>query len=127
MIRFLQEHAEVNIDRLLQFVEEIAYRCSINPNFRYNIYFSYECSFSLHKLVNRYNCRYRIDTNSPLYRGCRTKIPENVNDVGAILGNFVIERIFLQNNLTGQIYINLFQDKIVVLIKAVIAEDNNKT
>lgn len=119
-IIILHELFEDDADRRIEFCEIMCNRIRNHTNYVKNICFSDECSFSLCGSVNRQNVRYWSDTNPRMIREEHTQYPQRVNVWAGILGNHIIGPIFIDGNLTGQLYLNMLQNEITYLIDRVV-------
>jgi len=115
-IQHFQELGEDDYDRRIQFCELMTERINAQPNFLKNICFSDEASFFLNGFVNKHNCRYWDNTNPHIFREGHTQFPQKVNVWAGILGNKIIGPLFIEENLTGDLYLHLLENVIDPLI-----------
>ncbi|KAL1491580.1 hypothetical protein ABEB36_012155 [Hypothenemus hampei] len=115
-MQMLQQLFDDNFDRRIQFCETMTNLINDNRNILQNICFSDECTFFLNGRVNKQNCRYWSDENLRLFRENNTQYPEKVNVWEGILGNAVLGPLFMEENLTGERYLNLLEEIIDSLI-----------
>lgn len=119
----LHELQEDDPDRRIQFCEVMSERIIHNPAYTKTICFSDECTFFLNGNVNRQNVRYWSDENPHIFRENHTQTPEKVNVWAGILGDHIIGPIFLDENLTGVLYLNLLQNVIHPQIEETVANN----
>jgi hypothetical protein len=112
----IHELTEDDFDRRIEFCEIITDKINRNEISVKNICFSDECTFYMNGFVNRQNCRYWDTENPHLCREVHTQYPEKLNVWAGILGNSVIGPIFIEENLTGPLYLNLLQNYINPII-----------
>lgn len=115
-ISILQQLSEDDYDRRIEFCEILTARIQNDPNLIKNICFSDESTFFLNGFVNKHNCRYWDNENPHLFREDHTQHPQKINVWAGILGNEIIGPIFIEDNLTGQLYLNLLENVIDPLI-----------
>ena len=87
-----------------------------NPSFIFNVCFSDECTFFLNGFVNKHNCRYWDNENPHLFREEHTQFPQKINVWAGILGNEIIGPVFIEGNLNGELYLDMFENVIDPLI-----------
>lgn len=116
----LHQLCEDDADRRLEFCEIMENKIGQYPNYVKNICFSDECSFSLCGTVNKQNVRYWSDTNPRIIREEHTQYPQKVNVWAGILGDHIIGPLFIEGNLTGQLYLQMLQNEITPLIDEVV-------
>lgn len=80
------------------------------------ILFSDECTFFLHGKVNSHNFRYWYRVNPFLIRETKTQYPKKVKVSAGILKDKIIRLVFIDGNLTGQLYLEILQESLVPLI-----------
>lgn len=124
-IRLVHELNEDDFDRRIEFCESLTERINLHQNFLYKICFSDESTFSLNGEVNRQNCRYWSDTNPHLYRQVHTQRPQKLNVWAGILGDHIIGPFFIDDNLTGEKYLDVLENRIIPCINRAIEEDMN--
>lgn len=112
----VQELSEDDFDRRIEFCEIMTEKINQNEININNVCFSDECTFYLNGFVNRHNCRYWDSENPHLYREVHTQYPQKINVWAGILGNAVIGPVFIEENLNGQLYLELLTDIINPLI-----------
>lgn len=117
-MQILQQLFDDDFDRRIEFCEIMTDSINANRNLLHNICFTDECSFFLNGNVNKQNCRYWSDENPKHFREGHTQYPEKVNVWAGILGNAIIGPLFIQENLTGELYLNLLEEVIDPLITA---------
>ena len=66
--------------------------------------------------MNKHSCRYWDNTNPFVFREDHTQFPEKVNVWAGILGDEIIGPVFIDGNLTGQLYLQCLEDVIDPLI-----------
>ena len=115
-IQMFQQLCEDDCDRRIQFCEEMSQKITEDPNLLKNICFSDESTFFLNGFVNKHNCRYWDNTNPFVFREDHTQFPEKVNVWAGILGDEIIGPVFIEGNLTGQLYLQCLEDVIDPLI-----------
>ncbi|XP_066253418.1 uncharacterized protein [Euwallacea similis] len=71
-----------------------------------------EATFFLNGFVHKHNCRYCDNENLHLFREGHTQFPQKLNVWAGILGNEIIGPFFLEQNLTGQLYLNLLENEV---------------
>lgn len=115
-MQILQEIYEDDFDRRIEFCEVMTHRVNTIPLLLQNICFSDECSFFLNGNVNKQNCRYWSNENPHVFREGHTQNPQKVNVWAGILGNTIIGPLFIEGNLTGDLYLNMLEETIDNLI-----------
>jgi len=115
-MQILQELHEDDYDRRIEFCENMCHRVNTIPNLLLNVCFSDECTFFLNGKVNKQNCRYWSDENPFIFHEGHTQEPQKVNVWAGILGNAIIGPLFIEENLTGNLYLNMLEDTIDPLI-----------
>lgn len=115
-IQLLQQLAEDDYDRRIEFCEIVTERANEDHNFIKNICFTDEASFFLNGFVNKHNCRYWDNINPHIFREEHTQYPQKINVWAGILGNKIIGPIFMEENLTGELYLDLLENVINPLI-----------
>lgn len=115
-MQILQELYDDDFDRRIEFCEFMSRQVNAIPNILPNICFSDECSFFLNGNVNKQNCRYWSDENPHIFREGHTQYPQKVNVWAGILGNAIIGPLFIEGNLTGNLYLNMLEEAIDPLI-----------
>lgn len=95
-----------------------------NPHYLKTICFSDECTFFLNGTVNKQNVRYWCDENPHVFREGHTQFPQKLNVWAGILGNHIVGPLFLDETLTGQLYLDLLEDLIHPLIIDIV--ENNE-
>lgn len=118
-IQLVHELNEDDPDRRLQFCDAISHEIDRDPLFVFKTCFSDECTFFLNGLVNRHNCRYWCKENPHVFRESHTQFPEKINVWCGILGNSIVGPFFLEENLTGELYLNLLENAIVPRISEI--------
>ena len=93
------------------------------PDYVKTICFSDESTFYLNGNVNTQNVRYWSDANPHLFRETHTQFPQKVNVWAGILGNHIVGPLFLNTNLSGEVYLELLQNAMEPLILEIL-EDN---
>lgn len=121
-----QQLSEDDYDRRIQFCEEITRKITDNPNLLKNICFSDESTFFLNGFVNRHNCRYWNNENPHVFRQDHTQYPEKINVWAGILGDEIIGPIFIEENLTGHLYLELLENVINPLITQSLENQTNE-
>ena len=111
-IQILHELNEDDYDRRIEFCESMCQRIDEDPHLIKNICFSDESTFFLNGIVNRHNCRYWDNENPHIFQEGHTQFPEKINVWAGIYGNEIIGPFFLEENLTGQLYLNLLENAI---------------
>jgi Helix-turn-helix domain (DUF4817) len=124
-IKLTQELNEDDFDRRSQFCEVLSERAIENPHFLFNICFSDECSFFLNGTVNRHNCRYWADSNPHIFHEVHTQHPQKLNVWAGIFGDRIVGPLFLEGNLTGEMYLELLEDIIKPMLDDIIENDAN--
>lgn len=128
-IQIFHQLSEDDFDRRIQFCEEMSQKITEDPYLLQNICFSDESTFFLNGFVNKHNCRYWDNTNPLVFREDHTQFPEKINVWAGILGNEVIGPVFIEENLTGQLYLQCLEDVIDPLItqsvESQVDEDGN--
>lgn len=115
-IQILQQLSEDDYDRRIEFCETMTQMIQADRNFVKNVCFSDESTFFLNGFVNKHNCRYWDNENPHLFREDHTQYPQKINVWAGILGNEIIGPIFMEENLTGELYVNLLENVIDLLI-----------
>lgn len=117
-----QKLAKDDFDRRIPFCELMTERIAEHDQFLKNICFSDESSFSLNGFVNKHNVRCWSDSNNlHILREGHTQRPEKMNVWARILGDHVIEPLFIDANLTGDLYLELLTDTIDPLITLIVS------
>lgn len=124
-VRLVHELAEDDFDRRTEFCEIMMAKCDENPDFSKYIIFSDEATFYLSGHVNRQNVRYWSDTNPHWIQTCHTQHPQKVNVWVGIVQNRVVGPYFFDQNLTGQLYLEFLQNRLIPDLIDLFPEDNN--
>lgn len=80
------------------------------------ILFTDEATFFIHGEVNSQNCRYWSRQNLHLYNATRTQQPQKVNVWAGLIGHQIVGPFFINGNLTGEMYLDLLQQRIIPAI-----------
>lgn len=112
-------------DRRMEFCQIISQEIIANPVFLYNVCFSDECTFFLNGNVNKHNCRFWSDENPHLFREQHSQHPQKLNVWMGILGDHLIGPVFIPGNLTGDVYLDLLENVIDLLITEALEADEN--
>lgn len=120
-----QALAEDDFDRRIQFCELMIERIAENDQLLKNICFSDESTFFLNGCVNKHNVRYWSDSNPYFMREGHTQRPQKVNVWAGILGDHVIGPLFIDANLTADLYLELLMDTIDPLITVLVENSRN--
>lgn len=123
-IHLVHQLNEDDFDRRQEFCELMVERLINNPNYLFNICFSDECSFFLNSTVNRHNCRYWSDANPRIFHEVHTQTPQKLNVWAGIFGDRLIGPIFLDGNLTGEMYLNLIENIVHPLLVDIVENDD---
>lgn len=86
-------------------------RINANPHFLREILFTDECTIQLCGEPNRQNVRVWATDNPHVLRETGTQYPMKVNVWAGIMGSTLIGPFFINNNLTGERYLNLLQNE----------------
>lgn len=112
-IRRVQELYEDDFDRRLEFCETIMDICNRDNNFVRNVVFSDEATFCLNGTVNRHNCRFWSQNNPHWVQEAHTQHPQKLNVWAGIYNNRIVGPFFLQENLTGERYLQLLDTQVI--------------
>lgn len=115
-MKILQELGDDDPDRRIEFCEFMTNLINAEPGTIKNICFSDECTFFLNGEVNKQNCRYWSDENPRLFREGHTQHPQKTNVWAGIYGDKIIGPLFIDENLTGELYLDLLENSIDPLI-----------
>lgn len=115
-LQILHELTEDDPDRRIEFCELMTDRIAAQPELLKNICFSDECTFYLNGHVNKQNCRYWSDENPHIFREGHTQYPQKINVWAGILGDSIIGPLFIDGNLTGEMYAEMLDTTIEPLI-----------
>jgi len=72
--------------------------------------------------VNRQNDRYWSDVNQHVFRETHTQFPQKINFCAGILGNRFVGPIFIDQNLTGELYLDMLQNEIYPDIQRIVRD-----
>lgn len=122
-MKILHQLIEDDPDRRIEFCEVMTQTIARNPSYLRNICFSDECTFYLNGFVNRQNVRYWCDENPHVFREGHTQFQQKLNVWIGILGDHIVGPLFIDGNLTGELYLNMLENLIHPLIVE-IAENN---
>lgn len=122
-IKLVQELVEDDFDRRIQFCENIMEINIRDPTFVRRICFSDEATFHLKGTVNRHNCRYWSQSNDHVFREYHTQYPEKINVWAGIYGDNIVGPFFIRENLTGDLYLRLLQDKVGPRLAELVPDD----
>ena len=111
-----QELREGDEERRMAFCFEVMERANNNRDFIRNICFTDESTFTLNNEPNIQNWRRE---NEHRLVHTRTQYPQKVNVWAGIFGHHIIGPFFLEDNLTGETYLNLLQNQIVPAVEEV--------
>lgn len=103
----------------LQFCREISDIIARCPNFLRHVCFTDEATFMLHGKPNKQNTRFWSNHNPGLIRENHTQYPRKINVWLGILGNHIIGPIFIEENLTGPLYLQILQEQILPKINQI--------
>lgn len=123
-MQILHQLIDDDPDRRIEYCEIMTERIVQNPNYLKTICFSDECTFFLNGIVNKQNVRYWCDENPHVFREGHTQFPEKLNVWAGILGNHIVGPLFLEETLTGQLYLDLLENFIHPLIIDIV--ENNE-
>nr|XP_018913457.1 PREDICTED: uncharacterized protein LOC109041542 [Bemisia tabaci] len=84
------------------------------------ICFSDESTFFLNGTVNRHNCTYWATENPFQFRESHTQTPQKINVWCGILGDKIVGPFFMEENLTGPLYLTLLEEAIVPRIVEIV-------
>lgn len=115
-MHILHELQDDDHDRRIQFCEIMTEFIKQTPNLLQSVIFSDECTFFLNGKVNKQNCRYWSDENPHQFREGHTQYPQKINVWAGILGNTVIGPLFINGNLTAEVYLNMLDETVDGLI-----------
>ncbi|EFN69413.1 hypothetical protein EAG_15649, partial [Camponotus floridanus] len=100
---FVQELAEDDFDRRLEFCETMLAKFETDDNLHKKIVFSDEATFEITGSVNKHNCRYWSE--NPLWiHEKHTQHRDKVNVWAGIINNQIIGPFFIDGNLNGLMY-----------------------
>lgn len=122
----VHELTEDDPDRRVEFCEIMTDRIARHPTYVRNICFSDECTFFLNGHVHRQNVRYWSDVNPHVFRETHTQYPEKVNVWAGILGNHIVGPLFIHENLTGDLYLNMLETTVEPLIVQILEDNPNE-
>lgn len=122
-LKMVHQLSDDDPDRRLELCDIMMNKIDRNQHYIKTICFSDESTFCLNGNVNTQNVRYWSDTNPHIFREKHTQFPEKVNVWAGILGNHIVGPIFLNTNLTGEVYLEMLQNAIEPLILEIL-EDN---
>lgn len=109
----VQELFADDLDRRLEFCEEITHQLEGNANFHKNILFTDEATFCLNGTVNKQNTRYWSSTNPNWYLEGHTQYQQKVNVWAGMMGNQIFGPYFFEGNLTAEVYLNFLRFEVV--------------
>jgi hypothetical protein len=124
-IQLHQELNEDDPDRRVQFCQRMLELIEDDRDILMRICFSDESTFHLNGALNRHNCRYWSDTNPHEFREGNTQYPQKLNVWAGILGDRVVGPFFLNENLTGERYLEMLQDEILPAIAEIVEDGPN--
>lgn len=125
-MKILHQLTDNDPDKRTDFCEMMSERVTHNPDYVKHICFSDESTFFVNGNVNTQNCRYWSDENPHFFREGHTQYPEKLNVWAGILGDHIIGPIFLEENLTGPIYLDMLQNRIVPMIIETVRRNPNE-
>lgn len=105
-----------DFDRREQFCESLSEVIAQDDNYLKNVCFSDESCFTLHGQVNTHNVRYWANENPHIIREQQTQRPQKINVWAGIMGNHMVGPLFYEENLTGELYLQMLEDTINPLI-----------
>lgn len=112
-VRLIHELAEDDFDRRTEFCEYMMDQNIRNNTFIANVLFSDEATFYLNGHVNRQNTRYWSQENPHWMQEYHTQRPQKVNVWAGIVRNTIVGPYFFDENLTGALYLNFLQNKLI--------------
>lgn len=123
-VKLVHELNEDDPDRRIQFCEEMEQLIHDDPEIVKKICFSDESTFFLNGTVNRHNCVYWATENPFEYREAHTQFPVKINVWCGILGDRIVGPFFLEENLTGPLYLTLLEDAVLPKIVEIVEESD---
>jgi hypothetical protein len=109
----VQELLEDDLERRLQFCEDVTIRLQKNANFHKNILFTDEATFCLNGTINKQNTRYWSSQNPRWYTEGHTQYQQKVNVWAGIIGNQILGPFFIEDNLTANSYLDFLRFELV--------------
>lgn len=106
---------------IIEVCEIIIQRANDVPNFILNVCFGNAAGILLNGFINKLNCIYCDNTNQFVFREKQTQYPQK--RMGRNLGNKMIGLIFMEENLTGHLYLDSVEN---VLNPLLITESSKK-
>uniref|UniRef100_A0A8D9AAQ2 Histone-lysine N-methyltransferase SETMAR n=1 Tax=Cacopsylla melanoneura TaxID=428564 RepID=A0A8D9AAQ2_9HEMI len=100
-------------DRRVQFCDQMLGMIQENNNIVEQICFSDESTFFLNGSLHRHNCRYWSTENNHVTRVNHTQYPVKINVWAGILGDHIVGPFFIEENLTGNLYLELLEQTII--------------
>ncbi|MVN24218.1 hypothetical protein GO639_03455, partial [Staphylococcus aureus] len=125
-IKMVHQLTEDDPDRRTEFCEIMTETIARHPIYLHNICFSDECTCFLNGNVHRQNCRYWSDTNPHVFRETHIQYPEKINVWAGILGNHIVGPLFIDQNLTGELYLNMLETTVDPLITEIVEANPNE-
>lgn len=125
-LKMVHQLSDDDPDRRLQFCENMSTKILQQPDYVRTICFSDESTFFLNGNVNTQNVRYWSDINPHMFREKHTQFPLKVNVWAGILGNHIVGPLFLNSNLTGEVYLEMLENAIEPLILQILEDNQNE-
>ena len=91
-------------------------RIEDDPNLTQNICFREDVTFFLNGFLNKHNCKYWDNENPHVFREGNAQFRQKINVRAGIFGDDIVGPIFIEENLTGRLYLNILENVIDPLI-----------
>lgn len=105
-------------EQRMNFCASMIEKANNDDNFLSRICFTDESTFPLLGRHNPSVVRFWSRTNPRRRMNLRTQYPQKLNVWAGMIGGYVLGPIFIEGNLTGQVYLNLLQEQVVPLLQA---------
>ena len=122
-LRYVHYLKEIDKVHRMAFCEAISLKIDEYPDYTKAICFSDESTFFLNRRAHNNNVRYWSDERPNMFRENHTQYPEKVNVWAGILGNHIVGPVFLNENLTGDVYLEILISEVEPLILEIL--ENN--
>lgn len=122
--KIVHELGEGDPDRRIEYCEVMSEKIIQDPDLIHKTCFSDECVFFLDGRMNTQNSRYWAQENPREFYESRSQYPQKLNVWAGIFMGKIVGPFFFEQNLTGQLYLEMLEQQIVPRMREIAAESN---